>query len=447
VFGNGSDGTLQDVAIAMDHLPMLGRGVDEDAGPHVPICQGTALRVSRWSGLASYQPKRKYRGVETASKFAYARAQDGAYIAYRTDGEGALDVVWQPDWTGNIDMEWQSPLVGPWLRALSRFARVITHDHRGVGLSSRNVPLPTLEERVSDLVTVLRATAARRPVLVGVLASGAVNVLLAATRPTLPRAFVWLEPMARYGWAADYPWGITEDEREAERDFIGVWGTQAWGKAHWEDNEAAGNPMPPEMISHMAIQSRNACTPDVAERLNEMWYDIDVRGVLGAVQTPTMLMFHRDRERSVEEAEHIASLMPAAEVRAMPGAAWTIEEMAAWAGEIREFVGIQRPHATFETVLSTVLFTDIVGATERQTALGNREWHGVVQQHHAIVRGALKRWHGVENDTAGDGFYATFDGPAERSAAPWISPNAYAISGSRYGPGSIQANASSSTGS
>jgi class 3 adenylate cyclase len=104
--------------------------------------------------------------------------------------------------------------------------------------------------------------------------------------------------------------------------------------------------------------------------------------------------------------------MPAAEVRHMPGLAWTIEEMPMWAEEIQRFVGIERPHPSFETVLSTVLFTDIVGSTERQAAVGDRAWRGLVQRHHAIVREALKRWRGIEIDTAGDGFYATFDGPA-----------------------------------
>jgi class 3 adenylate cyclase len=104
--------------------------------------------------------------------------------------------------------------------------------------------------------------------------------------------------------------------------------------------------------------------------------------------------------------------MPAAKVRRMPGLAWTVEEMPAWAEEVQSFVGVERPHPNFETVLSTVLFTDIVGSTERQAAVGDRAWRDLVQRHHAIVREALKRWRGVEIDTAGDGFYATFDGPA-----------------------------------
>jgi class 3 adenylate cyclase/pimeloyl-ACP methyl ester carboxylesterase len=347
-----------------------------------------------------------------ASQFGYARPPDGAYIAYRVDGGGPIDIVLQPEWPGHIDMAWQDPLIGSFLRELSSFARVITHDHRGVGLSTRNVDLPTLETRVSDLLAVLRATGARRPVLGGGLSSGAVNVLLAATRPKLPRALVWLEPSARYAWAPDYPWGHTQDDRDLEREFLDLWGTEAYAKAFGDEQEAGGNPLPREHIEAQAMQTRSACTPDVAALLADMWYETDVRGVLGAVQTPTLLLVHEERKPEVEEAEYIASQMPGAEIRLMPGFAWTSEEQSMWAEQIRDFVGIERPHPTFETVLSTVLFTDIVGSTEQLVAFGDRAWRDLVQRHHAIVRDALRRWQGVENDTAGDGFYATFDGPA-----------------------------------
>jgi class 3 adenylate cyclase len=357
-------------------------------------------------------PRPKYRGVATTSTFGYARPEDGAYIAYRVDGDGPIDLVWQPDWLGNIDMAWDHPLNNPLLRDLASAARVITHDHRGVGLSSRDVDLPTLETRVSDLLAVLAATGTRRPVLVGVHASGAVNLLLAATRPTMARALVWGEPAARYAWAPDYPWGSTNEDRELEREFIALWGTDAGAKAALEHEEAGGNPLPPTVVKYLARNVRSTCTPDVARHLSDIWYEIDVRGVLGVVKTPTLLLVHEERKAAVEEAEYIASQMPEAEVRRMPGYAWTIEEQSEWAEQIRDFIGIERPHPSFETVLATVLFTDIVGSTERQAALGDRAWRDFVQRHHAVVRDALKRWHGLENDTAGDGFYATFDGPA-----------------------------------
>jgi len=350
--------------------------------------------------------------MESRSVFGYARPEDDVYIGYRVDGEGPIDIAFQLDWPGNIDMDWLDPAFEPWLRSLSSFARLIVHDHRGVGVSSRNVELPNLETRVADLLVVLNATAASKPVLVGMFSSGAVNVLLAALRPSLPRALVWLEPMAAFGQAGGYAWGRSKEELELERGFLRLWGTQDYAKVMFEQEAAAGNVLPPEMFDSLPMSTRNACTPDVAAKLAEMWYETDVSGVLEAVNVPTLLLVHEDREGSVKEAEYIASRMPAAEVRRMPGSAWTVEEAAVWADEIRAFVGVAPKSLQTDTVLSTVLFTDIVGSTERQAALGDRGWKDLVERHHATIRTSLEHWHGFENDTAGDGFYATFDGPA-----------------------------------
>jgi class 3 adenylate cyclase len=295
---------------------------------------------------------------------------------------------------------------------MSSFARVITHDHRGVGVSSRDIALPTLERRVEDLIAVLRAAGSRRPVLVGALSSGAVHVLLAATRPQLPRALVWLEPAARSAWSSDYPWGIRDEDHRLETEFIALWGTEAYARTFWEEQEAMGNALPPEQRDHEAIQTRNACSPDVAASLSEIWHETDVRGVLSAVAAPSLLIVHEGRASSVEEAEYIASQMPKAEVASMPGAGWTVQEAAAWVEQIREFVGLPQPEPLRETILATVMFTDIVGSTEKQAELGDRAWKDLIARHHAIVRDALARHGGIENDTAGDGFYATFEGPA-----------------------------------
>jgi class 3 adenylate cyclase len=344
--------------------------------------------------------------------FGYARPEDDVYIGYRVDGDGPIDFVYQVDWPGNVDSEWDRPIGQEWLGRLASFGRVIVHDHRGVGLSSRNVELPTLETRVTDLLSVLGATGARRPVLVGVFASGAVHAMLAAMRPRLPRAMIWLEPGARYGRAADYPWGNTDEDRELEREYLKLWGTEAYAKAHFEEQEAVGNVMELEEMPYMARQSRNACTPDVALRLSDWWYETDVRGVLGAVTVPTLLLVHEGRASNVEEAEYIASKMPAAEVRRMPGSGWRRGELAEWADHVREFIGLAAPASAGETVLATVLFTDIVGSTEHQAEMGDRAWKDLISRHHSVVRQTLDRHHGVEMDTAGDGFYATFDGPA-----------------------------------
>jgi pimeloyl-ACP methyl ester carboxylesterase len=137
----------------------------------------------------------------------YAVTPDGVYIAYQIMGDGPIDVVWQSDWPGNIDTEQEGPLLRIWFDELASFSRLILHDRRGVGLSSRNVPLPNLETRVSDLMLVLDAVGSEHPVLCGVYESGAPNALLAATKPERVQSMVWLEPNARCAWAPDYPWG------------------------------------------------------------------------------------------------------------------------------------------------------------------------------------------------------------------------------------------------
>jgi class 3 adenylate cyclase len=344
--------------------------------------------------------------------FGYARSEDGTYIGYRIDGDGPIDIVHQPEWPGNIDLERDEPWSAAWLGELATIGRVIAHDHRGVGVSSRNVPLPNLETRVSDLLCVLDKVKAARPVLLGYLSSGAVHVLAAATRPDLARAIVWVEPVARYAWAQDYPWGRSWEELDAELSRLASWGTREYAQWFWESEMATGNEMPGSMLEAMIKQSRNACTPDVARELSRIWYDTDVRGVLQSVQTPTLLLAHEGRRHALEQARYIAELMPNAEVAVVPGAAWSIEGQRPFFDEIRRFIGVERPPAALDTILSTVLFTDIVNSTEKQASLGDRGWKGLVERHHSVVREALDRWHGVENDTAGDGFYATFDGPA-----------------------------------
>jgi len=350
--------------------------------------------------------------VTANSTFGYAKTDDGIYLGYRVDGNGPIDIVSQSDWPGNIDLEWEAPLLGTWLRELRSFSRVITHDPRGLGLSSRNVDLPTLETRVSDLMTVLNTIGVRRPVLVGLLATGAVNILAAAMRPRLPRAIVWLEPLPRSAWAENFPWGETPEELQGEVDFIDLWGTDAFGKAFVEEEELVGNVLPPEFASHMPKWTRGTCTPDVAREMFRIWAEIDVTNVLEAVPVPTLLLVHKERKDSLDIAEHIAARMPAAEVRAMPGDAWKQEDFPAWAEQAREFIGVERPSVAQSTVLATALFTDIVDSTQRSSQMGDRGWKDLVQRHHAMVRDSLHRFDGTEVDTAGDGFYATFNGPA-----------------------------------
>lgn len=165
-----------------------------------------------------------------------------------------------------------------------------------------------------------------------------------------------------------------------------------------------------------AKATRNACTPDVARALAQIWYESDVRGVLPAIQAPTLILTNGQDPELAEEAAYVASLIPGAEMHEVTGLGTSEEDMRAAAraatDAIRRFIGVAPAPTQLDTILSTILFTDIVGSTEKQASLGDRGWKDLVEQHHVMVRDALGRWRGVENDTAGDGFYATFDGPA-----------------------------------
>jgi class 3 adenylate cyclase len=194
-------------------------------------------------------------------------------------------------------------------------------------------------------------------------------------------------------------------ERELEH-----WGTLE-GARIWAEAEAMeGRVFTEEYVSAYARLSRHTATPDVASQMTRNWYETDVRSILPSVNVPALLLA---QEGDVEEAQYIASLMPRAELRLLPaGDPFSAELVSAGLEEVRRFVGVEPPKPELDTVLATVLFTDIVSSTERQSALGDHAWKDLIQQHHAAVRDALQRWRGVEVDTAGDGFYATFDGPA-----------------------------------
>jgi class 3 adenylate cyclase/pimeloyl-ACP methyl ester carboxylesterase len=340
----------------------------------------------------------------------YARAADGAYIAYQTAGDGPVDIAWQLDWFGNVDVIWEDPNHSTEFAAASRFSRIILHDRRGTGLSSRNVPPPSLEMRVSDLLCVLDAVGSSRPVLYGGRESGSPNALLAATDPGRVRSMVVrahgeirVGPGLSVGARPEY---VDLDQRALES-----WGTAEYGQAFLDVEAASGHLVDErEALGLGGLLSRHTATPDVAKELSRIWYETDVREVLQLVHIPTLLIAFEGIPEDVAEAQHVAGLIPGAELAVLPGNELT-EDFDAFADLIRTFIGVDRP-VDLDSVLSTVLITDIVGSTERQAALGNHGWKGLVERHHAIVRETLRRYRGVENDTAGDGFFATFDGPA-----------------------------------
>jgi class 3 adenylate cyclase len=346
---------------------------------------------------------------------AYVRTSDGTYLSYQVLGDGPIDIAWQFDFYGNIDASWMDPFEKVMWSGLATFARVILHDRRATGLSSRNVAPPNLETRAADLRTVLDAARSERPVIGGWHEGLTPAILLAASDPDRVRALVWGNPLPRSSWAPDFPWGESADRQERElRSTLEHWGTIDYAREWASEVKDATQAPPDDEIRSLAMSSRNTCTPDVAVELARIWSETDVRSILPSVRAPTLLM--ADVGYAPGLVEHVASLMPRAEFALLP----TIErrsgeqhaEVRPILEAIRRFTGIDPPRPELDTILSSVLFTDIVGSTERQAAMGDRAWKQLVEHHHEIVRAALDSWRGVEHDTSGDGFFASFEGPA-----------------------------------
>jgi class 3 adenylate cyclase len=343
-------------------------------------------------------------------EFGYARAPDGAYIAYETVGEGP-DLLWQADYLANVDVAWEDPWYRRFFTALASFARLTIHDRRGMGLSSRNVGEPNLETRVADTLCVMDAVGAEHPVLGGERETGAPSAMLVASHPDRARSLIWYAPTARSTWAPDYPWGAGPEYVDREREALALWGTSGFAEAFVRSEAALGHEMPVEDYRHLSRWSRHTTTPDVARELSRIWYETDIRPILPAIRVPTLLMvFEQGMANERAEAEFVAAEVPGATLTLLPGAEADLQAEPA-IERIRAFLGVP-PAAGSDAVLATVLFTDIVDSTTLQARLGDRGWKELIERHHALVRDLLGRFRGIEQDTAGDGFFARFDGPA-----------------------------------
>lgn len=348
----------------------------------------------------------------------YLLTQDGVYIAYQVVGDGPVDIAVEfHAQESNVDLMWDEPDWRPFLVGISEMARLIVHDRRGLGVSSRNVPPPNLETQVADTIAVLDHVGSRRPVLVGANLSAAPLILLAATYPERVLGIVWNNPTARGAWAPDYPWGDTEQMYEEELAAAAErWGSAAHGSDIAVSRAAermgiAGQPNQaehqPREVNRYGRIVRNSASPDVARELARSWHETDVRPLLPLVQSRTHLV--TGTLDPVEETRHIASLMPNATVHVIEGRSGVAYEP--FERILRSFGGTTTAPVA-DSVLKAVLFTDLVGSTARQAQLGDRAWNVLLEQHHALVRDSLVRYRGQEQDTAGDGFFAAFDGPA-----------------------------------
>jgi pimeloyl-ACP methyl ester carboxylesterase len=338
----------------------------------------------------------------------YAKSGD-VNIAYQVVGDGPIDLVLVPGFVSHLEIDWELPRYAHFLERLAGFSRLILFDKRGTGLSDRPGGLPDLETRMDDVRAVMDAVGSERAALFGYSEGGPMCCLFAATHPERTTA------LALYGTYAkrqdpdpDYPWAATRLQREeyaaqVERE----WGAESDLSSYVSDADEV-------TIQWWRRRARASASPGAARDLILMNSQIDVRHVLPTIRVPTLVLHRRgDRDSRVDEGRYVAEHVPGARFVELEG----VDHLPAVdadqiVDEIEEFLtGSRRVHET-DRVLATVLFTDIVGSSERAARLGDGRWRELLLQHHADVRNELERWRGREVDTAGDGFLAAFDGPA-----------------------------------
>ena len=339
----------------------------------------------------------------------YAR-NGGVAIAYRVvAGEGGVDLVYVPAYMSNLVFDSQSPHWGPFYQRLARSFRLILFDKRGTGLSDHGPHFAALETRMEDLRSVLDAVGSSSTVVFGAHEGAGMAAMFAATYPERTRALVLFHPAADVDWDPDNP---SVDEQQELADVRERWGTREF----CDELLRVGCPTlyaREEERERFANELRVGASPAVAYALNRAFVETDLSVVLPAVRAPTLVLYRRGRLHEEERTLEFAGRIPGAQTMRVSGTDYfglflSLDIV----DEIERFLAGEPVPEVPESMLTTVLFTDLVGSTERTSALGDRAWRDLLAKHHALVRRELTRFRGEEQDTAGDGFFATFDGPA-----------------------------------
>jgi len=347
----------------------------------------------------------------------YARSGD-VNIAYQVLGEGPFDLVFVPGSISHVELVWQVPAWAAFNRRLASFSRLILLDKRGTGMSDRVPGAPTLETRLDDVRAVMDAVGSQRAALLGFSEGGSMSALFAATYPVRTWALVLCGALPRVMWAPDYPWGWTEEDyrRVCEEE------DRRWGEPTFMKEVVRGlaPSLDDENIEALATLFRQTASPGAWAALNQMNMEIDVRDILPAIRVPTLVLNRVEEATTLRDGSRfMASHIPGARHVELPGT-----DHAPFAGdtdsyieEIEKFLNDTWAERAWEEteperVLATVLFTDIVGSTAKAAELGDARWRELLSEHHALIRRQLVRFRGTELDTAGDGFFASFDGPA-----------------------------------
>jgi pimeloyl-ACP methyl ester carboxylesterase len=338
---------------------------------------------------------------------------DGYHIAYQVVGNGQRDLIVIPGFASHLEVAWEQPRNERWFRRVASYSRLILIDKRGTGLSDRvtNNNLPTLEQRLEDVIAVLDAVGSTRTAFCGISEGGAMAALFAATYPQRTTALILSGAWARAFKAPDYPWGFdpsTFQQRiEAVRNAWGTTASAAFAAPSLASDDA--------FTQWWAKYNRMSASPGAVASLMRMAFEGDVRNVLPSISCPTLVL-HRTNDPFVDihHGRYLASHIPDARLVECSGGDHLhyVGDTEDYDNEFERFLTGDLKIVEPERVLATVLFTDIVGATEHASRALDRKWAELLALHHSIVRQQLERFRGREIDTAGDGFFASFDGPA-----------------------------------
>jgi class 3 adenylate cyclase/pimeloyl-ACP methyl ester carboxylesterase len=347
----------------------------------------------------------------TQPKTSYARNGD-VNIAYQVVGDGPLDLLFTPPFVSHLDLNWSTPEATTFFRRLASFSRLILFDKRGTGLSDPVAGVATLEERMQDLRAVLDAVGSRQAALFGLSEGGPMSMLFAATYPERTTALIMFGSFAKLTPAPSYFWEL----HEALGDLRALW-TDAL-ENHWGEGRALGMYVPsiagnPNVQRMLAMYERTAASPAMVRAMDQLNIEIDVTHVLPTIGVPTLVLHRTDDLIPIDYGRYLADHIPGARFVELAGSAhlpW-IGDSDPVLDEVEQFLTGARHGFEPDRVLATVLFTDIVGSTERAAELGDRRWSDLLEAHHKQVRSLLSDYRGSEVDTAGDGFLATFDGP------------------------------------
>ena len=344
----------------------------------------------------------------------YADA-DGVKIAYRVIGAGDLDLVFCPGWINHLDLYWDAPQARRFFEQLASFARVILYDKRGAGLSDRTTDPAWGEQRVDDVRAVMDDAGSERAALMGLSEGGSTAIRFAATDPQRTAALVLCNTGARWLPDDDYPCpeGHAEFVAELERTLL-----DNWGRGHHASYMVPSLAHDPRVSEFIGRYERLSMSPAEGLAVMHVNMSTDVRSVLPTITAPTLVV-HRTEDRMVpvEHARYLAAHIEGARYAEFTGAdhvPWIGDNSHEIADEIQEFLTGVRPERKLpvDRVLRTVLFTDIVGSTERAAAIGDARWKDLLDAHDGAIRGLLRDFRGEEIHTTGDGFLVGFDGPA-----------------------------------